>query len=96
MRVHLRRYKSTHGPHYTLVHASTVTHSRSPQRPAETIAIETHVHLRSDHVDAAQAAGWQLAEMHEQLVDDRWVRTKATWTTYRDCPISFAFVWRRD
>jgi hypothetical protein len=34
--------------------------------------------------------------MHEQLVGDRWVRTKATWTTYRDCPISFAFVWRRD
>ena len=60
------------------------------------MAIETHVQLMSDHVDAAHAAGGQLAEMHEQLVDVRWVRTKATGTTYRDCPISFAFVWRRD
>jgi SAM-dependent methyltransferase len=70
------------------------THFDAPS--GETIAIETHVHLMSDHVHAAHAAGWQLAEVHEQLIDDRWVRTKASWTAYRDCPISFAFVWRRD
>lgn len=61
----------------------------------EPLAIETHVHLMSDHVRAAHGAGWRLAEMHEQVIDDRWVETKASWAAYRDCPISFALVWRR-
>ena len=39
----------------------------------EPVAIETYVHLFSDHVTAALAAGWQLAEMREQVIDDRWV-----------------------
>ena len=70
------------------------THFDAPS--GEPIAIETHVHLLSDHVCAAHAAGWQLSEMHEQLIDDRWVEIKASWAAYRDCPISFALVWRRD
>ncbi len=49
----------------------------------------------SDHVRAAHAAGWRLTEMHEQVIDDRCVETKASWAVYRDVPISFAFVWRR-
>ena len=61
----------------------------------EPLAIETHVHLLSDHVRAALAAGWQLAELHEQVIDDRWVETKPSWAAYRDVPISFAWVWRR-
>ncbi|HSR96352.1 MAG TPA: class I SAM-dependent methyltransferase [Kofleriaceae bacterium] len=59
------------------------------------LAIETHVHLLSEHVHCALAAGWQLAEMHEQLIDDRWIAIKARWAAYRDVPISFACVWRR-
>lgn len=59
------------------------------------LAIETHVHLMSDHVHAAHAAGWHLTEMHEQVIDDRWIATKPSWSQHRDCPISFAFVWRR-
>jgi SAM-dependent methyltransferase len=70
------------------------THFEAPS--GEPIAIETHVHLMSDHVRSAHAVGWRLAEMHEQLIDDRWVETKASWAAYRDCPISFALVWRRD
>jgi SAM-dependent methyltransferase len=58
-------------------------------------AIETHVHLFSDHVKAARAADWQLAELREQVIDDRWVKTKPSWAAYRDVPISFACVWRR-
>ena len=61
----------------------------------EPVAIETHVHLFSDHVKAAVASGWQLAELREQVIDDRWVKTKASWEAYRDVPISFASVWRR-
>ena len=59
------------------------------------LAIETHVHLLSDHVRCAFAAGWQLAEMHEQVIDDRWIAIKARWAAYRDVPISFVCVWRR-
>jgi len=61
----------------------------------EPLAIETHVHLISDHVTSAIAAGWQLAEMHEQLIDERWIVTKPSWAAYEGTPISFAFVWKR-
>ena len=60
------------------------------------LAIETHVHLLSDHVQAALSAGWSLAEMHEQVIDDRWIAAKPSWSEHRDVPISFAFVWRRN
>jgi SAM-dependent methyltransferase len=69
------------------------THFDGPD--GEPIAIDTHIHLTSDHVRAAHAAGWRLAEMHEQVIDDRWIATKASWAAHRDVPISFAFVWRQ-
>jgi hypothetical protein len=25
--------------------------------------------------------------MHEQVIDDRWVETKASWAVYRDVPV---------
>jgi SAM-dependent methyltransferase len=61
----------------------------------ESLAIETHVHLFSEHAKAALAARWQLAEFREQVIDDRWVQTKQSWAPYRDVPISFAWVWRQ-
>ncbi len=69
------------------------THFDDPS--GKPLAIETHVHLMSDHVTAAHAAGWRLAEMHEQVIDDRWVATKASWAAQEGVPISFAYVWRR-
>jgi SAM-dependent methyltransferase len=60
----------------------------------EPVAIETHIHLLSDHAQAALAVGWQLAELREQVIDDRWIETKPSWSDYRDVPISFAWVWR--
>ncbi len=36
----------------------------------ESPAIETHVHLASDHVAAGRAAGLDLAELHERVVDE--------------------------
>ncbi|AFY97002.1 class I SAM-dependent DNA methyltransferase [Chamaesiphon minutus] len=61
----------------------------------EPVAIETHIHLLSDHVQAALAAGWQLLELREQVIDDRWIETKPSWSVYRDVPISFVWVWRQ-
>ncbi len=62
----------------------------------EPVAIESHVHLFSDHVQAAHAANWLLAEMHERLVDDQWIAKKPHWERYRDRPLSFAMVWRKN
>lgn len=59
----------------------------------EDVAITTHVHLISDHVRAARAAGWNLAELSEATVGDAWVAAKSTWERFRSHPIPVAFVW---
>ena len=59
------------------------------------MAIETHCICFSEHARAALAEGWQLLELHEQVIDDRWIETKPNWAAYRDVPISFAWAWKR-
>ncbi|HJR49820.1 MAG TPA: hypothetical protein VJ794_01870, partial [Gemmatimonadales bacterium] len=60
------------------------------------VTIRSHVHLLSDHVKAARAAGWILGEMDEGLVDEDWMRKKPKWeAAYRGLPVSFAMVWQR-
>jgi SAM-dependent methyltransferase len=61
----------------------------------EPVAIETHVHLLSEHVTAAMDAGWVPTEMRERVIDDAWLKIKPQWDRYRGHPISFAFVWRK-
>jgi SAM-dependent methyltransferase len=61
----------------------------------EPVAIQSHVHLISDHVQAAIAAGWSLLEMHEGLIDDEWIARKPKWDQYRNRPISFTMVWQK-
>lgn len=63
--------------------------------PDEPVAIESHVHLFADHVRAAHAAGWRLAELEEGVVDEAWVAAKPKWERYRHRPVSFAFVWEK-
>jgi SAM-dependent methyltransferase len=63
------------------------------RKPGEPVAIESYIHLFSDHVAAAHAAGWRLAELIEGLVDDAWIEAKPKWAVNRDRPISFAMVW---
>lgn len=60
------------------------------------LAIETHVHLFSDHVKAATASGFRLLEMEEGVIDDRWLERKPGWRQYAGHPVSYALVWRRD
>ncbi len=64
--------------------------------PGEPVAIESHVHLTSDHVAAGLGAGLRLIEMVEGLVDDDWIATKPKWAAQRDRPVSFAMVWAKD
>jgi len=61
----------------------------------EPVAIETHVHLLSEHVATAMDAGWILVEMKERVIDDAWLAIKPKWDRYRGHPISFGFVWRK-
>jgi SAM-dependent methyltransferase len=60
----------------------------------EPVAIETHLHLFSDHVKAAGAAGFALAEAEERVIDDAWLELKPKWERLRGVPIAFAFVWK--
>jgi SAM-dependent methyltransferase len=57
------------------------------------LAIETHLHLLSEHVAAARAAGLALRDLRERVVDDAWVVLKPRWERWRDVPVSFAAVW---
>jgi SAM-dependent methyltransferase len=61
--------------------------------PGEPVTIRSYVHLLSDHVKAAHAAGWTLAELEEGLIDEAWLRKKPKWEVYFGLPISFAMVW---
>lgn len=79
-------------PHFIMA-SGMPTHYTSPG--GEPVAIETHVHLLSDHVSVALEAGWTLVEMKEQVIDDRWVALKPKWERLRDHPIAAAFVWHR-
>lgn len=72
--------------------AGMPTHYHRPS--GEPVAIETHVHLLSDHVATGLAAGWTLIEMRERLIDDTWVALKPGWAAFRGHPISFAMAWR--
>lgn len=81
------------GYHPHLLMAGIPTHF--DRRPGESITIRSYVHLLSDHVKAAHAAGWSLLEMEEGLIDDAWLRKKPRLQQYAGLPISFAMVWRR-
>lgn len=61
----------------------------------EPVTIRSYVHLLSDHVKAARAAGWTLVEMDEGLIDEAWLVKKPKWHTYFGLPVSFVMVWRR-
>jgi SAM-dependent methyltransferase len=78
-------------PHFLL--AGMPTHFE--RAPGEPVTIRSYVHLLSDHVKAAHAAGWSLGELDEGLIDEVWVRKKPKWAVYFGLPVSFAMVWRR-
>jgi SAM-dependent methyltransferase len=80
-------------PHF-IIASGMPTHFDDAES-GEPLAIETHVHLLSDHVAAGLGAGLTLAELRERLIDDGWIALKPKWERHRDHPISFAAVWSR-
>ncbi|HYZ00090.1 MAG TPA: class I SAM-dependent methyltransferase [Candidatus Binatia bacterium] len=79
-------------PHFIMA-AGMPTHFT--RASGEAVAIETHVHLLSEHVTAALEAGWMLLEMRERIIDEAWLRLKPQWERFRHHPIAVAFVWQR-
>jgi len=61
----------------------------------EPLAIESHVHLFSDHVKAAYESSFSLLEMDEGIIDGDWLAKKPKWEKYKDWPVSFSFVWQK-
>ena len=78
-------------PHFIMA-SGMPTHYDSAS--GEAVAIQTYVHLLSDHVSAGLAAGWTLVEMRERVIDDAWLELKPKWASLRDQPIAFAVAWR--
>jgi SAM-dependent methyltransferase len=76
-------------PHFLLNGLPTHYH----RADGEPVAIESYVHLLSDHVKAAHATGWTLREMDEWLISDAWIAHKPSWERWRDHPFSFCCVW---
>ncbi len=79
-------------PHFIMASGMPTHYTNGAGEP---VAIETHVHLLSDHVTAALGTGWTLVEMKEQLIDDQWVTLKPKWERFRGHPIAAAFVWHK-
>lgn len=61
----------------------------------ESVTIECYVHLMSDHVAAALAAGLTLREMHEGVIDEEWLAVKPKWKPYQNRPVSFVTAWQK-
>jgi SAM-dependent methyltransferase len=78
-------------PFFTMMYGIP-THFDGPL--GEPVAIETHVHLLSDHTQAGLRAGWTLQGMEEGVIDEAWVLRKPRWATYLHRPVSFAFAWQ--
>ena len=73
--------------------AGMPTHYTS--RSGEQVAIDTHLHLLSEHVTAGLDAGWTVREMKERVIDDSYLEHKPKWTRFRNQPIAFALAWHK-
>lgn len=81
------------GLHPQFLMAGVPTHFE--RAPGDPVTIRSYVHLLSDHVQAARAAGLWLLEMDEGLIDEAWLQKKPKWEGYFGLPISFSMVWRQ-
>ena len=65
------------------------------RQDGEAVTIESHVHLFSEHFLAGRAAGLELEECQECVIDEAWLASKPKWRPHLNWPVSFALVWRR-
>ena len=79
-------------PHFLMNGLITHFHREN----GDAIAIKSFVHLLSDHVKAAFKANLTLVEMDEGIVDADWLAKKPKWSKYKNRPISFVMVWKKE
>jgi len=79
-------------PHFLM--NGLITHFHRENGKA--VAIKSFVHLLSDHVKAAFKANLTMVEMDEGIVDTDWLSKKPKWIKYKDRPISFIMVWKKN
>lgn len=91
---------ATPGGHFVLVGihpfyfmAGNATHYH--RADGEAVTVKTYVHLLSDHIKAAHAAGWQLVTMDEGVIDAEWLAVKPKWQKLANQPVSFLMMFRR-
>lgn len=81
------------GYHPFFLMNGVITHFH--KQNGDPLAIESYVHLFSDHVKAAYKANFILLEMNEGVVDSEWIAKKPKWNKYRNWPVSFSMVWKK-
>ena len=79
-------------PHFVMA-AGMPTHYDGAD--GEPIAIETHVHLVSEHVAAARAAGFTLRDLRERVIDDTWIALKPKWERCAITRSRSSYAWQR-
>ena len=79
-------------PHFLMNGLITHFHRKNGQA----VAIKSFVHLLSDHVKAAIVADLTLVEMDEGIVDADWLGKKPKWIKYKNRPVSFVLVWKKE
>jgi len=80
------------GYHPFFLMAGTPTHYH--RADGEPVAIQSYVHLFSEHFKAGIGVALTLIEFQECRIDDEWLRSKPKWHEYRNWPVSFMLVWR--
>lgn len=83
------------GYHPFFLMQGTPTHYHRESANGEPIAIQSYVHLFSEHFHAASNAGLRIAEFRECVIDEKWLARKPKWREYLNWPVSFALVWGR-
>jgi SAM-dependent methyltransferase len=71
------------------------THYHRPTTDREPVAIQSYIHLFSEHFSAASKASLSNTEFRECAIDENWLVSKPKWRDYLNWPVSFAVVWRR-
>jgi SAM-dependent methyltransferase len=79
-------------PHFVMATGMPTHYTADSGEP---VAIETHVHLLSEHVTTALGLGWTLGEMQERVIDDGFLELKPKWARFRNHPIAYAFAWHK-
>lgn len=79
-------------PHFMMM-SGMAAHFR--RATGSNVAIESYVHLFSDHLKAATANGWTLHELRESRIDAEWLEAKPGWGEFVHHPISYLAAWRR-